>query len=90
MCTIDFSFIGSIILFALMRHGNLSEIGIPSEGTGLWILYVVGIITIVSVVVAAVTSRIPLHYVQRIITQLNTLASGNFKTRLEFGYPLLC
>ncbi len=81
-------FLGSFLLYVLMRLGILKEIGIPSENGVLWLVFMLVINMVVGVIVAALTSKIPLRPINRIINQLNTLASGNFKTRLEFGKTL--
>ncbi len=79
---------GSVVLYVCMQLGILTEMGISKENGILWLIFVVGINTIVGVMVAVLTSEISLRPINRVINQLNTLASGNFKTRLEFGMPI--
>lgn len=43
---------------------------------------------IVGIIVTGITSQILLKYVNRIIDQMNRLASGDFKARLSYGKPL--
>lgn len=54
--------------------------------------YIINLMTtlnlIVGVILIATMNRLILQYVNRIINQMNRLASGDFKTRLTFG-PLL-
>lgn len=79
--------IASVVLYIFMRLGILTDIG--SEGNVIrWLLFIIVINIIVCIVVAALTSNIPLTPINRIINQLNTLAAGNYKTRLEFGKPI--
>ena len=80
--------IGSIVLYIFMRLGLLSEIGIPKENGIYWLLFIIVTNIIVGAIVAAFTSKIPLRPINHIIDQLNVLASGNFKTRLEFKKPI--
>ena len=80
--------IGSVILYVCMRIGILTEIGISKEIGIRWILFSTVINTVAGVIVAVITSKIPLRPINKIINQLNTLASGNFKTRLDFGRPI--
>ena len=80
--------IASVILYVFMQLGILTEIGISKEIGIRWLLFIILINTVVGVIVAVATSKIPLRPINRVINQLNTLASGNFKTRLEFGKPI--
>ncbi|MCM1047117.1 MAG: HAMP domain-containing histidine kinase [Clostridiales bacterium] len=80
--------IASIVIYIFMRLGILTEIGIPEEGVIRWLMFMIATNTVVGATVAAFTSKIPLRPINRIINQLNTLASGNYKTRLEFGKPI--
>ena len=52
------------------------------------LLLMVLISTVVGFLVALMASRIPLNPITRIVEQMNRLASGDFKTRLEFRPPL--
>jgi signal transduction histidine kinase len=42
----------------------------------------------VGIVLSAVMSRVMVKYVNRLINRMNSLASGNFKTRIKFGEPI--
>lgn len=54
--------------------------------------YVITFLTVINLVIGllviAFMNHLILQYVNRIINQLNRLASGDFKTRLSFGPPL--
>lgn len=80
--------IAGVIAYLLMKLGVLSGFGISKEGGGLLLLFMVLISLITGVVVVALTNRIPLKPLHRIIDRLNQLASGDFRARLEFGRPL--
>lgn len=57
-------------------------------GTGTVMLYMALLSLSIGAVVVIIAGKIPLKPVNRIISQLNRLASGDFKTRLEIGRPL--
>ena len=78
----------SVVLYIFMRLGILTEIGISKENGIRWILFMIVTNTIVGAIVAALTSEIPLRPINQMINKLNALASGDFKTRLEFGKTL--
>lgn len=54
--------------------------------------YIIGFQTLINLVVGLIVivsiNRLTLQYINRIINQMNRLASGDFKTRLTFGAPL--
>lgn len=81
-------FIASVVLYIFMRAGILTEAGISRESGGYWLVFIIVINAVVSVGVSLLTSKIPLRPINRVINQMNALASGNFKVRLEFGKPI--
>ncbi len=50
--------------------------------------FVLGISIVIGSGVAALTMKFPIKAVSRVIDQLNRLASGDYKTRLDVGEPL--
>jgi signal transduction histidine kinase len=43
---------------------------------------------IIGIVLSALMSRVMVKYVNRLVDKMNKLASGNFKTRLNYGEPI--
>lgn len=67
----------------------LIQAGIVAEVTPKHGLMFMGVISIViGAVLTAVTSRVTLKQVNRIVNQMNRLAAGDFKARLTIGRPL--
>lgn len=79
------SFIGVTILVSkdklpVMVNGHLV--------LTLVLLFMLLISLLVGIIVTGITSQIILKYINRIIDQMNRLASGDFKARLNYGKPL--
>lgn len=76
----------SIAVYLLARFSLLPGEGAPEIG---WILlFTAFICTVVGTVISMFVMKLPLKPVNRLITQLNRLADGDFKARLRFGKPL--
>ena len=76
-------------LVALLMKAGVVEITGDAELSPLTALLLMGISSLVlGAVFAGLTARYPLKPVNRIITQMNRLASGDFSARLEFKGPL--
>ena len=77
------SIISFATLYALMYFGIIAN----SEdiGVGMTMLYMVLISLFIATAMVLVAGKFPLKPVNTIITKMNRLASGDFKTRLEFG-----
>jgi signal transduction histidine kinase len=52
------------------------------------LLFMLGISLVVGTIVTGLVSQLSLKYVNRLIDQMNRLAAGDFKTRLNYGAPL--
>jgi signal transduction histidine kinase len=80
--------LSAIIGYFLIRSGKIASL---SEAA-LTPNKIIGMVTINSLVLGAIISttisRFPLKPVNKIITQMNRLASGDFKARLEIEGPL--
>lgn len=74
---------GGIIIF-LIRRGVLEPKGAVPRSDHL-ILRMMTASVLLGTVLTAITSRIPLKPVNAIINAMNRLASGDYKTRLNFG-----
>lgn len=81
--------ISSIISFAAVYALIHFNIIANSEdiGIGMTMLYMVLISLFIATVTVLVAGKFPLKPVNMIISKMNRLASGDFKTRLEFGKP---
>lgn len=82
-----------VISFALITV-LLSMGVIPSPDTPRKdVLYIVRFMAVVNLLagicVTALTNKILLRYINRVINAMNRLAEGDFKTRLDFGRPLM-
>lgn len=79
------SFLGVSVLISL----NKIPFGVNGKPEAKSVLLVMSFaILIVGSFATGVTSHIVLKYVNRIINQMNRLASGDFKARLTYGKPL--
>jgi signal transduction histidine kinase len=80
--------LSAIIGYFLIRSGKIASLSEASLTPGK----IIGMVTINSLVLGAIISttisRFPLKPVNKIITQMNRLASGDFKARLEIEGPL--
>jgi signal transduction histidine kinase len=80
--------LSAIIGYFLIRSGKIASLNEASLTPGK----IIGMVTINSLVLGAIISttisRFPLKPVNKIITQMNRLASGDFKARLEIEGPL--
>lgn len=82
-----------VISFALITV-LLSMGVIPSPDTSRKeVLYIVRFMAVVNLLagicVTALTNKILLRYINRVINAMNRLAEGDFKIRLDFGRPLM-
>lgn len=80
--------IAAALAYLLMRLGLLTGFGIPKEGGGYLLLFVVLISVMTGLLVSALTTRFPMRPITKMIDQLNRLAAGDFQARLEFSGPL--
>lgn len=84
-----FSILLSIILAAILaRTGLFAEIGIPEQPLGQFSLMLIIISTIIGAAIAPLSSKFLVRPFNRLINQMNRLASGDFSARLEYGNPL--
>jgi signal transduction histidine kinase len=92
VCVFIVLLVTSLISYALVYFfvsENLFPLKLGDKITPQFALMSMLIVSIiVGIVLSAVMSRMMLKYVNRLIDQMNHLASGNFKTRLKFGEPI--
>lgn len=74
--------------FILMETGVIIIEGDTSMSMSQGFLFLSGVSLIIGALLATLAGKFPLKPVNRIITQLNRLASGDFKARLEFKGPI--
>lgn len=77
---ISFAIVYGLMYFGIIAHSE-------DIGVGMTILYMVLISLFIATVIVLAAGKFPLKPVNTIITKMNRLASGDFKTRLEFGKP---
>lgn len=82
LITVIFTFIGVSALIALNKIPTTAD-GQPNSQYVLILMSVINLI--VGVIVTVLTSHVALKHINRIIDQMNRLASGDFKARLNFG-----
>ncbi|MGN0404671.1 MAG: ATP-binding protein [Bariatricus sp.] len=87
LVTMIISFLG---VSGLIATGMIpaTEDGRPDPQFALILMVVINLI--VGLVVISVSSKISLKYVNRFISQMNRLASGDFKARLDYDSPMIC
>ena len=76
------------IISLLARLGVMTNYEEGISDTTTLMLFMALISLIIGSAIAVAAGRIPLKPINRIITQLNRLASGDFKARIYFGKPL--
>lgn len=82
--TVLIAFAGVLILMALDMVPTTTE-GRPDSQYVLTFMVVINLI--VGLCITALTNQFVLKYINRIINQMNRLASGDFKARLTFAAP---
>ena len=86
ICVVSVAIAG-VSVYLLTKHKILIDVdGSLSLTYGMFIMG--GISLAVSVILIALTGKLTLSYANRIINQINRLASGDFKARLTFKKPL--
>ncbi|MBQ6824009.1 MAG: HAMP domain-containing histidine kinase [Clostridia bacterium] len=80
--------LAAVLIYILARAGVIVEInsGLPAISTVILLMSAVSLL--IGVTLAFSLSVIPLKPINRFITQMNRLASGDFKARLYFGKAL--
>lgn len=78
----------ALVGYILIHFGLISLTGNTVISPVRMILQVLLLSMIIGVIVAMILGRFPLKPVNRIISQMNRLASGDYKARLSFGVPL--
>lgn len=79
--------ISGALAYIFARLGILTAFGISKESSAVLLLFIVLISAIVGLLVTLLTRNIPLSPFNRIINNINRLAAGDFKVRVEFGAP---
>lgn len=80
--------LAAVLAYVLIRVGFLTWFGVPKEGGGILLVFMVIISMAIGLLVSALTGRFPLRPITQIIDQMNRLASGDFQARLEFTGPI--
>jgi len=76
-----------VIIFLLVEK-NVLVIGLEHRLNYKYLLIYMGLVSlIIGAIGAAVSSKVTLRPINRIISKLNQLSKGKFETRLSFGYP---
>lgn len=78
----------ALLGYILIRSGVISLTGDAMLSPVRIIIQLLIISLILGVIVTMIIGRFPLNPVNRIISQMNRLASGDYKARLRFGPPL--
>lgn len=79
--------VSGIAVNILIKTGIIPLLGkVQALKYGLWLMGIISLV--VASAVTAVTSKISLMHVNRIVDQMNRLASGDFKARLNIGKPI--
>ena len=84
-----FSLLAAIgIIVILMRTGIIKELSedLLSPRNALFLMSVISLL--VGGIVVAFSGKLYLRPVNRLINQMNRLASGDFKARIQFGKPI--
>ena len=79
------SAISAIILVILHEANLLSDFGITDENLPFAFLIMVGVMALLSFIISVLIGKYPLKPVTELISALDSLAAGDFKTRLKFG-----
>lgn len=75
-------------IYILVRTGVISPMQQGLSGMRYMVLLMAIVSLLIGFLVSVLVSRWPVKPVNRVITQMNRLASGDFKARLHFGKPL--
>ena len=78
--------VAAVIVYVLARFGFSADAA--SFGVAEAVLFMAAVSLVVGLGVTLLFSKLPLAPLNRIVTQLNRLASGDFKARLRFRKPL--
>lgn len=81
-------FLSAGILYLLVHFDVIPGHANYVTDRGLIILYMAFICLILGSIIAFLTSNLPLKPLNRMAMQLRQLAEGDFKARLQFGFPL--
>jgi len=79
-------FLAGILLWAAVRTGFISGENPPTANR--LIVFMALFSLVIGSVTAFLSAKYPLKPVNRIISKMNQLASGDFTTRLEYGKPI--
>ena len=66
----------------------LTPLWVSSDDVETLLLFMVLVSVVIGIIITFLTRRIPMNPFNRIINNMNRLASGDFKARLEFGKPI--
>lgn len=76
------------VIYLLVQFKIITIDGIIQPHIGRMILYMVIISNVVGSVIAYLSSKVSMRPINNLIRQIDRLASGDFKARLNFGYPI--
>lgn len=75
-------------VYILVRTGVIAPMQPGLSGMQYMVILMAIVSLLIGFVVAVIAGRWPVKPINRVITQMNRLASGDFKARLQFGKPL--
>lgn len=78
--------VAAVLVYVLLRAGIITEHGAASPNSVIFFMALISVF--IGVIVTALGSKISLKPINRMISQMNRLASGDFKARLTFGKPI--
>lgn len=80
------SVVSLIVMYVLIHFHLIADA--EDTGAGTVMLYMALVSLFIAAIIVIVAGKFPLGPINTIITKMNRLASGDFKTRLELGKPL--
>lgn len=80
--------VSALTMFLLIKTGVLADIDQSSQTHWRIVSTMAIISTVFGVIITAVGSMLYLRPINRIISQMNRLASGDYRARLHFGRPI--
>lgn len=79
--------IAAVAVFVLVKIGVIEGVEQPAK-TSYVILFMVAISALMGAVIAIFGGKFPLKPINNLISNMNSLASGDYKVRMEFGKPI--
>ena len=76
----------AVTVYVLARFGVIIDMDAPSAAQTVVLMALISLV--IGLGVAVLVGKVPLQPINRVITQLNRLAFGDYKARLGFGKPI--